>query len=164
MPTLAATLKSEIKRLTGRELRRALRPLRKVQRQVKKLRLVSREQRRTITALERRMSRLKGRLARRLKGAAGSAPMKGPRVSAGAIRSLRARLRMTREQFARLVRVSPGSIFGWETGRTIPRGASRARLKEIKTMGARAARAEVESSRRGRKAARRRGARRRRRA
>jgi hypothetical protein len=36
---------------------------------------------------------------------------------------VRDRMRMTREQFAKLVGVSPGSIFGWESGRTQPGGA-----------------------------------------
>lgn len=52
---------------------------------------------------------------------------------------------MTRVQFAKLVGVSPGSIFGWEKGRTTPRGASQARVSEIRKMGARAARGQLAS-------------------
>jgi hypothetical protein len=63
---------------------------------------------------------------------------------------------MTREQFARLLAVSPGSIFGWETGRTVPRGRSMARVLEVRKMGVRRARARITSAapRRGRPAGR----------
>jgi hypothetical protein len=49
---------------------------------------------------------------------------------------------MPRIEFAKLLGVSPGSIFGWETGRTLPRGRSVARLREVRKMGLRAARGE----------------------
>jgi DNA-binding transcriptional regulator YiaG len=104
MPTLAATLKLEIKRLASAEAKRALRPLARLRRQVKALRLASRS------------------------------------------------VHMTRLEFAKLVGVSPGSIFGWETGRTIPRGASRARLIELRRQRGGAAR-PAKGRRRVRKAA-----------
>jgi hypothetical protein len=47
---------------------------------------------------------------------------------------------MPRIAFAKLVGVSPGSIFGWETGRTLPRGRSVARLREVRKMRLRGAR------------------------
>ena len=73
------------------------------------------------------------------------------------IRNLRARLGMTREQFSKLLGVSPGSIFGWETGRTIPRGRSMVRVLEVRKMGVRKARARVgPAGRPGRPARRRR--------
>jgi transcriptional regulator with XRE-family HTH domain len=50
---------------------------------------------------------------------------------------------MTREQFARLLGVSPGSIFGWETGRTTPRGRSAARFLEVRKLGVRKVRASA---------------------
>ncbi len=89
-----------------------------------------------LSSLERRIARL--RLRRR--GALKAPGRRGRPLTAKSIRDLRNRLKMTRLQFARLVGVSPGSIFGWEKGRTTPRGASRARVSEIRKMGARAAR------------------------
>ena len=61
---------------------------------------------------------------------------------------------MTREQFARLLGVSPGSIFGWETGRTTPRGRSAARFLEVRKVGVRKIRAGAGASAGARKTAR----------
>ena len=130
MPTLAATLKSEIRRITGRELKRALKPLRRLTRQLRVLKTLTRAQRRTVSKLERRMARLGGR-----GGALGSRRRSvdaGPRVSPAAIRTLRRRMKMTRVQFAKSLGVSAGSIFGWETGRSVPRGGSRQKLVQLK--------------------------------
>jgi hypothetical protein len=130
MPTLAATLKSEIRRITARELKKALKPLQRVARQMKAVRLLARTQRVALSRVQRRLEKVNlrggvvGRRRRRID--------EGPRVAPAAIRLLRRRMKMTRVQFAKAVRVSPGSIFGWETGRSTPRGHSRERLIELK--------------------------------
>jgi transcriptional regulator with XRE-family HTH domain len=146
MPTFAATLKTEIRRLAAKEFQRALRSLKRVQRQVKNLRLNTRGHKRTLAKIERRMLRLKTAVGvRRGRIPAGAG---GPRMSPESIRTLRARLRMTRVQFADLLGVSPGSIFGWETGRTIPRGSSLERLAEVRKSGGAAAGARGDGRRR----------------
>ena len=150
MATLATALRSEVRRVMGGELRKVLRPLRRLLKQVKALRQATREQRRNLASVEARMDRLKTRLALRR-------ARKGPRVSADSIRSFRSRVAMTREQFARLLGVSPGSIFGWETGRTTPRGRSAARFLEVRKQGVRRLRARAaaaKGARRGRGRAR----------
>jgi DNA-binding transcriptional regulator YiaG len=150
MATLATALRSEVRRVMGGEVGKVLRPLRRLLKQVKALRQVTREQRRNLASVEARIDRLKARLALRRS-------RKGPRVSADAIRSFRSRVAMTREQFARLLGVSPGSIFGWETGRTTPRGRSAARFLEVRKQGVRAVRsraAGAKGARRGRGRAR----------
>jgi DNA-binding transcriptional regulator YiaG len=137
MATLAATLKSEVRRAMAGEVRKVLRPVRKLLEQVKALKRTARDQRRNLASVEARLDRLKARVAlRRSRG-------KGPRVSADSIRSFRSRVAMTREQFARLLGVSPGSIFGWETGRTTPRGRSAARFLEVRKLGVRKLRARA---------------------
>ena len=154
MATLAAALKSEVRRVTAGEVRKALRPVRKLLRQMKALKRVAREQRRNLSSVEGRLDRLKARVASRRGGGRG----KGPRVSAESIRAFRSRVAMTREQFARLLGVSPGSIFGWETGRTTPRGKSAARFIEVRKMGVRKAKARVgDKPRTARRRARRNG-------
>jgi DNA-binding XRE family transcriptional regulator len=146
--TLAAALKAEVRRLAAKEVQKGLRSMRALQRQIKKLRLQSRAHRRSLRAVERSFGRLESRVP------SGARRGRGARLSGEDIRSLRARLRMTREQFARLLGVSPGSIFGWETGRTVPRGRSMARVLEVRRMGVRRARAQVSSAaRRGRRPA-----------
>ena len=135
MATLAAALKSEVRSVIAAEVRKVLRPVRKLLLQVKVLKRAARDQRRNLASVEARLDRLKTRVAlRRSRG-------KGPRVSADSIRSFRSRVAMTREQFARLLGVSPGSIFGWETGRTTPRGRSAARFLEVRKQGVRKVRA-----------------------
>ena len=152
MPTFAAALRLEVRKAAVKEVRKALKRLKRIQKQVKALRLASRAHHARVASVQRRLRRLKDRLAargfRRIAGAAKS----GPRVSSRAIRDLRSRLEMTRLRFADLVGVSPGSIFGWETGRTTPRGGSRARLVELKKKsGTRAGRGRA---RNGKKTAR----------
>lgn len=147
MPTLAATLKAEIRRLAGREVQKALRSLRRTQRQMKVLRARNRAHRTDLRRLERRLERVK------VRGGALGRRGRGSRTSPEAIRTLRARLGMTRDEFARVLGVSPGSIFGWETGRTMPRGSSVQRIVDVKKMGVRKTRAEA-SARRARRTTR----------
>lgn len=153
MPNLAVALRSEIRRLAAREAGKTVRVLRRVQRQLKALRLAARGQRRVLSSVERRLARVRvtGPAAARAKGG-----RRGRPVTPQSMRGLRDRLGMTRLRFAKLLGVSPGSIFGWETGRTVPRGKSLARMAEVRKMGLRAARAQVSG------AARRSGRRRRR--
>jgi DNA-binding transcriptional regulator YiaG len=138
MPTLAAVLRNEIRRQTAREVRRALRSLRRVQKQVRSLKRAARAGARDLARLERRLVRLKAR--RLLRGVRGRP---GRRPSPQSIRGLRDKLGMTRLRFSRLLGVSPGSIFGWETGRTIPRGRNLARIAEVRKLGVRKARAQA---------------------
>src|SRR5262249_56626557 len=115
-------------------------------------RLNTRGHKRTLAKIERRMLRLKTAVGVRR----GRVPAAGgPRMSPESIRTLRARLRMTRVQFADLLGVSPGSIFGWETGRTIPRGSSLERLAEVRKSGAGSAARGNRRRRRGRRPGRR---------
>jgi DNA-binding transcriptional regulator YiaG len=151
MPTLAATLRHEIRRLAKAEVVRALRPLARMKRQVKSLRLGSRGSRRTLVSLERGLRRLSDRLSAQSLRARVRKPSAGPRVAPRVIRALRDGLHMTRLEFAKLLGVSPGSIFGWETGRTIPRGGSRARLVALRRKKGGAARGRGRKARRGRR-------------
>jgi len=111
-----------------------MRRLRRLQRQVKALRQEARAQRRSLAGVERRFARLKARVLR-----TGVSAGPGRPLTPQSIRSLRERLGMPRVEFAKLLGVSPGSIFGWETGRTLPRGRSVARLRDVRKMGVRAA-------------------------
>ena len=61
---------------------------------------------------------------------------------------------MTREQFAKALQVSPGSIFGWESGRTLPRPGSLGRFESLRKMGVRQARATFPTARPARRARR----------
>ncbi len=141
--TLASALKDVIRRASARETQKTMRRVRRLQRQVKALRLEAR-------GMERRFARLKTRVLR-----TGVSAGPGRPLTPQSIRSLRERLGMPRIEFAKVVGVSPGSIFGWETGRTLPRGRSVARLREVRKTGLRAARGVKGNGRRRRRAGRR---------
>jgi DNA-binding XRE family transcriptional regulator len=145
MPSLAATLRTEIRRVAAKEVRRALKSVRRAQRQVKALRLQARQQRRVLARLERRLART---------GASRVPGVPGRPLTPDSIRGLRARLGMSRKQFSELLGVSPGSVFNWESGRIAPRGASRKRLAEVRRMGVRAARGRVKAAPRRRRSRR----------
>jgi DNA-binding transcriptional regulator YiaG len=157
-PSLAAALRAEVKRHSTVELKKARKRLRKLQKQVTELRRQAVGQGRVLASLKRRISGLRSGM--RQAGAV-SVRRSGPHMSPQAIRAVRDRMRMTREQFARLVGVSPGSIFGWESGRTQPRRGAVGRLGELRKTGVRAARAQVAGLRKGTRRGGRRRARRR---
>src|SRR5207247_6165650 len=110
--TLASAWTDTIRRVSAREIQKIIRRVRRLQRQVKVLRQDGRAQRRIVAGVERRFTRLKARALR-----TGMSAGPGRPLTPQSIRSLRERLRMPRIAFAKLVGVSPGSIFGWETGR-----------------------------------------------
>jgi DNA-binding transcriptional regulator YiaG len=130
------------------ELKKARQRLRKLQKQVTELRRQSQGTTRVLAGMRRRISGLRSGMRQ-----AGAAAVRrtGPQMSPQAIRAVRDRMRMTREQFAKLVGVSPGSIFGWESGRTQPRRGAVGRLAELRKTGVRAARAQVAGLGRGRR-------------
>jgi DNA-binding transcriptional regulator YiaG len=148
--TLASALKDAVRRASARETQKTLRRLRRLQRQVKALRLEARAQRRIVAGVARRFERLKRRVLR-----TGVSAGPGRPLTPQSIRSLRERLGMPRVEFAKLLGVSPGSIFGWETGRTLPRGKSVARLRDVRKMGVRAARGQGGKGRKRRRGGRR---------
>ena len=95
--TLAAALKAEVRRLAAKEVQKGLRSLRAMQRQMKKLRLAARANRRGLRSVERSFGRLEARVP------SGGRRGRGARLSGEDIRALRARLQMTREQFSRVI-------------------------------------------------------------
>jgi len=115
-----------------------------MQKQITEMRRQAHGHARSIQGLRRRMSGLRGGM--RQAGASPGTGRVGRPVSPQGIRAVRDRLRLTREQFAKLMRVSPGSIFGWESGRTLPRRGSVARLRELRKVGVKAARVELGAS------------------
>ncbi len=69
------------------------------------------------------------------------------RISGKTIRNLRSRLGLTQAQFARLVNVSPQSVYQWERDdrQLRLRKATRAAVVEAKCLGVRAAKARLEA-------------------
>jgi DNA-binding transcriptional regulator YiaG len=120
--SLVSALRAEVRRLAAREVRKALKSLRRVERRLQALKLEARAREKALLKVERKVVRLAARGSARRTVAAGTA------VPPVEIRALRARLGLSRVKFARLLAVSPGSIFGWERGTSVPRRDSVARL------------------------------------
>jgi helix-turn-helix protein len=151
-PSLAAALKSEVRRYTAREVRSTKARVRQLQKALTELRREVRKDRTVIGRLKTRLGRVRAAAAGRARRR-GEGP--GRRTSPHTIRTLRERMGFSRLQFSKLLGVSPGSIFGWETGRTTPRRGSLARFRALKKGGLKAARAQAGAAprrRRGRRA------------
>lgn len=138
MPNIANVLKSEIARISRRELRAEVSGLRKA----------SANYRREIAELKRQLANLRKDVAAVVKGtkkpSAAPAELKtAHRFQAKGLRTLRARLGLSSEAFAKLVGVSAQSIYNWEHGKATPRPTQLAALAAVRKMGKRDAQAAV---------------------
>jgi hypothetical protein len=140
-PSLAVALKGEIRRHASREALKTRTRVRQLQKAVTLLRRELRKDRTVITRLKARLGRVRAAASARPGRRRGDGP--GRKTSPHTIRALRERMGLSRLQFAKLLGVSPGSIFGWEMGRTTPRRESLARFRALKKGGLKAARAEA---------------------
>jgi len=119
MPNIASVLKDEIVRLTRKEFRQQVEPLRK---QVL-------AQRKTITSLKADIDQLQRGIKVLSKGPRRTgqvdgdptAPTTRARFSASGLRKLRERFGLSREAFAPLLGASHQSVYSWERGANRPR-------------------------------------------
>ena len=134
LPNIASVLKDEITRLCRKEMRVQLEPIKSA----------STSHRHDIAELKRRISQLEKenvRLRKKVPDAREEAADDSPRlrfVSKG-LGSLRKRLGLSIEDFARLLEVSPQSIYNWQSGKTVPRRAQLEKLASIRSIGKREA-------------------------
>jgi DNA-binding XRE family transcriptional regulator len=152
MTNIATFLKAEISRLSRREIRKEVQPLRKA----------SAAYRREIAALKREVQGLRRQASLLAKqavkpaeplGAGGSTPPL--RFVAKGLRSLRSRLGISAPELARLMGVSDQSIYNWELKKTTPRKEQLATLSAIRSLGKREVRARLENLQSPKKKARR---------
>lgn len=140
MPNIAAVLKDEISRLSRREIRKQVQPMRKA----------SAAHRHEIAALKRQVQELRQQLARRPAPPA-AAPASnddaGPpmRFVAKGLRSLRKRLGVSAHELALLIGVSDQSVYNWELKKTTPRKDQLKTLAGIREIGKRDARQRLEA-------------------
>lgn len=133
MPNIALILRYEIQRIAAREARKASRHSRQMEIRLENVQKRNRALQRRLTVLSRALSALRVQLDRRV------APARQDRLlipreqlpSPQEVRFLRRSLGLSRLHFAKRLGVSPGSIFGWETGRTVPRGSNAARIRGL---------------------------------
>lgn len=147
MPNIAVLLKQEISRLSRKEVRAAVDPLKKL---VTSLR-------HDVAALKRECVQLQRDLAAVRKESrapaieTGTSELPGPRsrITAAGIRTLRKRLGLSAEQFGQLVDASGQSVYKWERGVT-PRRAQLAKLIPLRNAGKKEAVAMLQVKKAGR--------------
>ena len=115
MPNIANMLKAEIARVSRKEIKTAIDPVRKA---ATKLRSDVAELKRQVTALEKENKRLRGALD----GANITSPKQVQDQSASdkgwisgkGVKSLRSRLKLSQAEFAKLAGVSANTVTNWE--------------------------------------------------
>ncbi|MBL0163720.1 MAG: helix-turn-helix domain-containing protein [Xanthomonadales bacterium] len=139
MPNIASVLKDEITRLCKKEIRSQIEPIKSA----------SSNYRRDIAELKRRIAELErqnGHLRKNIPEAT-SEPTEEDRplrfVAKGLV-SLRKRIGLSIEDFAKLLDVSPQSIYNWQAGKTVPRRAQLEKLASIRSIGKREAQSILE--------------------
>lgn len=142
MPNIGAVLREEIVRVCRKEIRQQVEPVRKAsaayRREIAALK-------RQITTLERQAAALAKQTTKRVPEAAAADSDRPMRFVAKGLVSLRARLGLSAEDFARLMGVSGQSVYNWEKGKTIPRKEQLVALASLRGLGKREAAARLEA-------------------
>jgi DNA-binding transcriptional regulator YiaG len=140
MSTFATSFKQEVVRLARKEAKSAVSPVRKP---AWAMRLDVAELKRRVAALERENKRLGGLLAKIPQPEPEAAPA-GARnwISGKGVRSLRQKLGLSQEAFAKLVGVSANAVGLWESkpGTLRLRDVTKAAVMAVRGLGAREAR------------------------
>ncbi len=148
MPNIARILKDEISRIARREANAAVGPVRKPARA---LRRTASDLRRTIARLEREVRVLQKKVAALAPGRPSVPVTEGPRarITAKGVRSLRRRLGLSGQDFARLLGVTGQVVYGWEkaSGALRVRQRTRAAILAAREIGAREARRRLDALR-----------------
>jgi DNA-binding transcriptional regulator YiaG len=142
MASLNELLKSEIARISRREIRKQVEPVKKT----------SAAYRRHIAALRRQVDTLGRQLVAQAKSgrktpasaASESTAATPQRFVAKGLRALRARLELSAAEFGKLLNVSDQSIYNWENKKSVPQKAQVAALASLRGIGKREARARLD--------------------
>lgn len=140
---IALALKSEIARVSRKELKTETQQIRKATTQY----------RTNIAALKRRVADLERLVGRLTKGTASKATAQQAeeeggtkqRFSAKGFAAQRKRLGLTATDMAKLLGVSALSIYNWETGKTKPRASALFAIVALRSLGKKAVAAQLET-------------------
>jgi len=137
MPNLASVIKEEIQRLARKEVKSQTgstkQAVAQYRREIANLKRQVREQQQKIAFLE---TQEKKRLAT---PQVGDDTPEGARFSARSVRAQRERIGLSAANYAKLVGVSPLTIYNWELGKTRPRKEQLAALVALRGIGKREA-------------------------
>lgn len=139
MPNLATVLRDEIRRLARKEVKALTSNTRRAvagyRREIARLKRLLGDQHRKLSLLEQLE---KKRLAQG-EGSLPSQEQTNARFSRRSVRAQRKRLKLSAEQFARLLGVSPLTVYNWEHGKARPRAAGFKALVALRAIGRREA-------------------------
>ena len=138
MPNLSALLKSEMTRLARKELKATVEPLRKAQ--AAQRREIA-ELKRQVVVLQRALKSASKPARAQREVAEDAAPA---RFSAKGLKTQRAKLGLSANDFGLLVGASGQSVYKWETGKAVPRAAQRSSLAALRGVGKREAKRRLE--------------------
>lgn len=142
MGKVEGIIKSEILRLAKREIRKISVPL---GRDVRSLKSVVSQIRKTVMALERLATQQQKELSKRkVPLEATPEEIKISRFSPRLIRSLRKRIGVTQKELATLCGVTVGAIHQWESGMFKPRGEKKGMIVALRKLGRREVRKLLE--------------------
>ena len=145
MPNIAKVLKEEVSRLARRETNKAFASISKP---ALGLRRTAADLKRRVAQLEKELRSLRKTIDELAKPDPSAVPatIGKARITAEGMRSLRRRLRLSGQEFARLLGITPQVVYGWEkaSGPIRMRRATRAALLSVRGIGAREARRRLE--------------------
>ena len=138
MPNLATVIKDEIVRLSRKECRRQIDPVRKTTTQLRHVVVTLKRQ---VAQLERQVAML----TRKVIGKTATKPDPKPsRFSAKGLQAQRSRLDLSAAEFGNLLGVSAQSIYNWESEKARPRAEQIAKLAALRGLGKREVVARLE--------------------
>ena len=137
MPDQATLLRDEIRRLARKEIKA----------QISALKNSVSQQRREIATLKRLLEEQESKVAfleaqerkRIAQPVVSEETVETARFSPRSVRAQRQRLKLSAEEYAKLVGVSPQTIYLWERGKSRPRKAQLAALVSVRSFGRREA-------------------------
>lgn len=138
MPNIGSVLKSEISRVSRKEVRGETQALKK---SVSQYRTQIADLKRRMQALEQQVKRL-GKVTTRIAAPQAAAEAEGEshlRFSAKGLAAQRKRLGLSAASVAKLLGVSTLSVYKWESGKTRPRAKQIEAIATLRTMGKREA-------------------------
>ena len=139
MPDVANALKEEIRRLARKEIRAQTKTTRKAaiqhRREIAQLKRLIQAQEKKLCSLQS----IQHKMPPPITPVSGVKIPEGIRYSARSVRAQRKRLKLSAQEFAKLLGVSMQTVYSWEQGRARPRRSQIATLIAARTIGRREA-------------------------
>ncbi len=141
MPNIGSVLKEEIVRLSRKEARSQVDPMRKVTAQFRR---EIAELKRQVTQLQRQVALLSRKALGQATAAKADSTTRPARFTAKGLRAQRERLGLSADDFGKLLGVSAQSIYNWEQEKARPRPEPLAKLAALRGVGKREAQARLD--------------------